>query len=60
MLNFKNLSAGRNLGRAAELGDGIMKIFVGSHIVFYLEGENSIDIVRILHQAMDVGSRLKP
>jgi plasmid stabilization system protein ParE len=37
-----------------------MKIFVGSHIVFYLEGENSIDIVRILHQAMDVGSRLKP
>jgi toxin ParE1/3/4 len=57
---FKSLAAGRKIGRPSEIGEGILKITVGSHVIFYVETENSIDVIRILHQAMDVARRIKP
>ena len=39
---------------------GYRKFFVGSHIIFYREVAHSeIEIVRILHQSMDVDNHLK-
>jgi len=26
---------------------------IGSHLIFFLEGDNGIDVIRILHQRMD-------
>ena len=32
---------------------------VGRHIVFYLQNDNCIEIIRILHQQMDLKKRIK-
>jgi toxin ParE1/3/4 len=53
------VAAKPNLGRAcAEIRPGYFKIPSGSHIIFYRRTRTKIDIVRILHQRMDVGRRL--
>jgi toxin ParE1/3/4 len=56
---FGALASGRRVGRDAELGDSIYKLSVGAHIVFYQANEVGIDVVRILHQAMDVERHLR-
>jgi toxin ParE1/3/4 len=56
---FGALAAGRRLGRDAELGHDILKLPAGSHVIFYKVRETSIDIVRVLHEAMDVERNLK-
>lgn len=40
------------------LARGLRKFNSGSHAIFYLHGDQSIDIVRILHQRMDAGGRI--
>jgi len=57
---FDDLASGKRMGRYAELGEGVLKLPLGSHVVFYKVGESSIDIIRVLHQAMDVSRHLKP
>ena len=48
-----------NLGRGCdEIRRGYFKILSGSHVIFYRRARTKIDIVRILHQQMDVGLRL--
>jgi toxin ParE1/3/4 len=39
-----------------ELGEGIRSFPVESYIVFYKEADSSVDIVRILHGARDLGA----
>lgn len=55
---FEGLARGRKLGRPADVRDGYFKYAVGSHIVFYRPSETGIDVVRILHQRMDVARHL--
>jgi len=50
---FQALAAGTRVGRDAELGHRVMKLPVGSHVVFYRVTASAIEIVRVLHQAMD-------
>lgn len=54
------LAAGSRIGKAIdEIRPGYRKLAVGSHILFYRIGNvGRIEIVRILHQRMDVGSRI--
>lgn len=41
-------------GRACdEIRDGYRRYSVGSHLVFYLEQSDGVDVIRILHQRMD-------
>ena len=56
---FEDLLSGRRIGRDAELGHGVLKLPVGSHMVFYQAVEGKIDIIRILHRAMDVSRHLR-
>jgi toxin ParE1/3/4 len=44
---------------AAALRPGYMKYKMGSHIVFFVKTEFGIDVVRILHERMDMPSRLE-
>ena len=42
-------------GRDASLfAHGLRKIEVGSHLVFYLNKENVIIVIRVLHNSMDI------
>lgn len=42
----------------SEVRPGYRKKAVGSHIIFYREDDDVIDVVRILHQRMDLQSHL--
>ena len=55
---FEGLAAGSKQGRPSDVREGYFKYAVGSHLVFYRHSEGGIDIVRILHQRMDVMRRL--
>jgi len=55
---FEGLAAGNKQGRSSDVRDGYFKYAVGSHLVFYRRSETIIDIVRILHQRMDVTRHL--
>lgn len=52
------LATGAKVGRAVEIGAGYLKYAVGSHVIFYRQTDAGIDVIRILHQRMDVSSRL--
>ncbi|MGH7065689.1 MAG: type II toxin-antitoxin system RelE/ParE family toxin [Stellaceae bacterium] len=56
----ESLADGRRKGRPIDnVRPGYFKIAVGSHFLFYRVADTGeIDIVRILHQRMDVESRL--
>lgn len=46
-------------GRARdEIREGYRSYVVGSHVVFYVTRSSRIDVIRILHQRMDVGRHL--
>ena len=52
----QNLKAGKDY---SEVKESLFGIKVGRHIVFYLiEDKKSVVIVRILHERMDIESRL--
>ncbi len=57
---FRALADGSRRGRDAELGHGVMQAPVASHVIFYQPTDNGIDIIRILHEAMDAPRHLKP
>lgn len=45
--------------RATRFGPGYRKLSAGSHTLFYrVTGEGTIDVVRVLHQRMDVDRNL--
>jgi toxin ParE1/3/4 len=55
---FEGLASGRKQGQPVEVREGYFKYAVGSHFVFYRQDDAGIDVVRILHQRMDVGRHL--
>jgi toxin ParE1/3/4 len=52
------LAAGRVGGRPVDIRQGYLKYPVGSHFVFYKSGEDVVDVIRVLHQRMDVSRHL--
>ncbi|SEC57185.1 toxin ParE1/3/4 [Paramicrobacterium humi] len=43
-----------NRGRGCdEIREGYRRYSIGSHLIFYVERDNGIDVIRILHQRMD-------
>lgn len=55
---FEGLSIGSKQGRPSDVREGYFKYAVGSHLVFYRYSKDGVDIVRILHQRMDVTRHL--
>jgi len=53
---FHMLAASPSLGKnCSDIMPGYRKIPQGSHVIFYKDGSNGVvEIVRILHQSMDV------
>lgn len=58
--SFDELSKKPTLGRACDfIRAGYRKHLVGRHVVFYRTMGEGIDVVRILHQAMDFDRHLE-
>lgn len=55
---IEDVAAGRRKGRSADIGAGYLKIAVGAHVIYYRARDQRIDVIRILHQRMDIGRHL--
>lgn len=55
---LERLATGAEVGRPVIVRDGYLKVPVGRHLVFYREGKDGVDVIRILHQRMDVDRHL--
>lgn len=55
---MQDLALRLRTGRQLDVRDGYWKYPVGSHVVFYRQLERGIEVIRILHQRMDVARHL--
>ncbi len=56
---FQELAAHPQKGLSCdEIREGYRKQFVGKHVIFYRFSKKGIEIVRILHQSMDIERHL--
>ena len=53
-----SLAHGKTRGRDVDVRSGYLKHVVGKHFVFFRMTEAGIEVIRILHQSMDVGRHL--
>ena len=57
---IRSLARSPTLGRACdEISAGLMKFHEGRHLIFYRRTSKTVDVVRVLHESMDVERRLK-
>jgi toxin ParE1/3/4 len=42
-----------------EFFPGLRKYSIGKHYIFYLATDNGIEVIRVLHQAMDISRHIK-
>ncbi|MFD1246139.1 type II toxin-antitoxin system RelE/ParE family toxin [Paralysiella testudinis] len=54
---FEGLAAGTKQGRPSVLPN-FQKYFCGSHVIYFLEYADHLDVIRILHQRQDVERHL--
>ena len=58
---FTELAQGSRIGMSAEdIRPGYLKYLIGAHIIFYRRSSASIEVIRVLHQNMDIPARLNP
>jgi len=56
---IKRLARGERTGRNVdELRSGYLKYAVGQHVLFYRLSTHHLDVIRILHQRMDIPTHL--
>ena len=55
---FEALAEGQKKGRPAEIREGYLKAPVGRHSIYFKVRSDTIAIIRILHQSMDVERHL--
>ena len=52
------LAAGERQGRTVDVRQGYLKYPVGKHHVYFRRSDNGIEVIRILHQSMEVSLHL--
>lgn len=52
------LAEGTKHGRPAEVLPGFQKYLCGSHVVYFLDYADHLDVIRVLHQRQDVERHL--
>ena len=55
---FEDLASGHRQGTPVSARRGYLRLVIGSHAVFYQVSATTIDIIRVLHQSMDVRRHL--
>jgi toxin ParE1/3/4 len=51
---FAGLASGSLVGRVSNVRNGYLKYAVGSHLIFYVKIADGVEVVRVLHERMDV------
>lgn len=52
------LASGRKRGRAADVRRGYLKLTTGSHMIYFRDNGDRLEIIRILHNKQDVERHL--
>lgn len=52
------LVSGHKQGRAVDVRSGYLKCLTGSHVIFYRDRGDHLEIIRVLHGKQDVGRHL--
>jgi len=55
---FEGLAAGTKQGRPADILPNFQKYLCGSHVIYFLEYADHLDIIRVLHQRQDAQRHL--
>jgi toxin ParE1/3/4 len=55
---FNELASGKKQGRPSDVLPGFMKYLCNSHMIYFLEYPNHLDVIRILHQRQDAERHL--
>jgi toxin ParE1/3/4 len=55
---FEALASGRQQGRVADVRSGYLKLPCGSHVIYFRDRGDRLDVIRILHERMDVERHL--
>jgi toxin ParE1/3/4 len=55
---IEGLAAGTKSGRSADVLQGFQKYLCGSHVVYFLDYADRLEVVRILHQRQDAERHL--
>jgi len=58
MTAIEDLASGDKIGQRAYVREGYWKYRVGKHVVFYRCSDDYLDVIRILHERMDVDMHL--
>ncbi len=58
MVASEGLASGEKVGRSVDIREGYKKYPVGSHLIFFMQTKDIIDVVRVLHQRMDTSRHL--
>ena len=53
-----DLASGYRQGRPADVRHGYFKYLIGSHVIYFRDHTDRIEVVRILHGRMDVDRQL--
>lgn len=52
------LAAGRRRGRTVDVRPGYLKLSTGSHMIYFRESGDRLEIIRVLHGSQDVERHL--
>jgi len=55
---FEGLAAGTKQGRSADVLPEFMKYLCSSHVVYFLDYSDHLDVIRVLHQRQDAERHL--
>lgn len=55
---YHALAAGRKRGRVVDIRPNYLKVTTGSHVIYYRENGDRLEIIRILHAKQDVERHL--
>ena len=55
---FADLASGARVGRVSDVRNGYLKYTVGSHLIYYVQAAGRVEVVRVLHERMDVTRHL--
>ena len=57
--SFHDLANDPRTGRSCDdIKPGYRKLHVGRHLIFYRQAEDAVEIIRILHERMDIATHL--
>ena len=56
---FEKIASGEAVPRKTNIREGYFKLAVGQHVIFYKQNGQAADIIRILHNKIDVELHLR-